>query len=64
MGFVIRTLPVAPLWCDLGCQSQTVVVIKAAAKTGLYITKKIMLPSTSQTSTCGAYTMLGSHNES
>ena len=26
----------APLWCDLGCRSQAVVVVKAAAKIRLY----------------------------
>ena len=28
---LVRTLPVAPLWCDMGCCYRTVVVIKAAA---------------------------------
>ena len=31
-------MPVAPLWSDLGCCSQAVVVFKAAAKTSLYCT--------------------------
>ena len=36
----VRTLSesVAPLWCDLGCRSRAVVIIKAAAKTCLTVT--------------------------
>ena len=35
----IRTLPVAPLWCDLGFCSRTVVVIKLAANLRLSVLK-------------------------
>ena len=32
----------APLWCDLGCCSRTVVVIKAAEKTSHYQLKRFV----------------------
>ena len=38
----------APLWCDLGCCSQTVVIIKAAAKPRLYSAASV----TPRTVTC------------
>ena len=34
--FQVRTLPVAPLWCDLGRCSRTVVVIKLRRTSALY----------------------------
>ena len=33
----VRTLPVAPLWCDLGCSPQTVVVIKLRRTSALWL---------------------------
>ena len=55
----VRTLPVAPLWCDLGCRSRTVVVIKAAAKTRLNrncgaIKNPTSLPTTFRVQKCRA----------
>ena len=34
-GKTVTSWLLVPLWCDLGCSSQTVMVIKAAAKTRL-----------------------------